>query len=273
MNADPIKSAARAFAVLEFFNRERQPATVSRISAALDMPQSSTSMLIKCLIELGYIHQIEGSRKYVPGWRAAFLGDWPLERLGQINPLADMVSKIADELGETVTIGTQNGPHVQYVHVASARKQGEIMTRVGLKLPMACTASGRSLLSRMREDKIRGIVRRNNAEAPAHARLSEASVVELILKERLQGFFESRSGFVSGIDNISVPLGGHTKAAPLVVGGPSERIAFLRPRIVSRLTALRQELTSDHLAQSSEAFSASELKRSTVKSHPEILLR
>lgn len=259
-STDPIKSAARAFAVLEYFNRARQPASISMLSEALDMPQSSTSMLIKSMLELGYLQQVEGARRYVPGCRAAFLGDWALECLGQSNPMAHIAEDIARELGETVTIGTQNGPHVQYVHVASVRRPEEIRTRVGLKLPMACTASGRSLLSRLREDNIRSIVRRNNAEVPAHARLPERSVVALIDRERSQGFFESQGAFVAGINSISVPLGAHRHAAPLVisVGGPSERVAPLRAQIVARLTALSRDFTGAPLAQSIAAFAAAQ---------------
>jgi DNA-binding IclR family transcriptional regulator len=243
VNRETIKSAARAFAVLEFFNRERRPATVSALSAALEMPQSSTSMLIKCLVELGFVQQLEGTRYYIPGSRSAFLSDWALECLGQTNPLAKLADDLAQELGETVVIGSQNGPYVQCIHVASHRGPTEVMSRVGMKFPMACTASGRSILSRLQEDNVRMIIRRNNAEFPAHAHLPERRIVEKIRQEKSQGYFESRGDFVSGIDNIAVPFWSKTSGTPMMigVGGPSERIAPIRPKVVDCLTTLERD--------------------------------
>jgi len=58
-----IKSAARALALIEYFNEKRGPASIKDICQALFMPQSSASMLVKCLAELGYLTRVEGTRQ------------------------------------------------------------------------------------------------------------------------------------------------------------------------------------------------------------------
>ncbi|MGZ3338702.1 MAG: helix-turn-helix domain-containing protein, partial [Reyranella sp.] len=55
-----IKSAERALAILEYFQEKRRAATVGDIAGALSLPQSSTSMLVKCLVSLGYLEYGEG---------------------------------------------------------------------------------------------------------------------------------------------------------------------------------------------------------------------
>ena len=66
-----IKSAQRTLAVLEYFQTHRRAAAVGEIAAALGMPQSSTSMLLKSLLSLGYLEYTASSRRVAPpiGWR------------------------------------------------------------------------------------------------------------------------------------------------------------------------------------------------------------
>ena len=52
-----VKSAARVFEVLEYFDRIRRAATVMEIARTLDYPQSSTSVLLRSMVELGYLEQ------------------------------------------------------------------------------------------------------------------------------------------------------------------------------------------------------------------------
>jgi predicted transcriptional regulator len=51
----PIKSAMRTLALLEYFRRTKTSAAVTEIAAALGMPQSSTSVLLKSLVSLNYL--------------------------------------------------------------------------------------------------------------------------------------------------------------------------------------------------------------------------
>src|SRR5215471_10913884 len=74
--ASAIKSAQRTLAVFEYFQTRRRAATVGEISAALGMPQSSASMLLKCLLSLGYLDYSTTTRKFRPTYRVAVLGSW-----------------------------------------------------------------------------------------------------------------------------------------------------------------------------------------------------
>lgn len=239
-----IKSAVRTMALIEYFNQRRSPASINDICAALGIPQSSASMLVKCMTDLGYLSRLEGTRTYVPGSRSAFLGDWALERLGQFNPLCQVAAELAFDLGQTAVVGTQNGPYVQYLHVVSARDMSTVNPHVGKKTIMACTAAGRSLLSRLESQKIIGIARRNNAEAPPHARISERRLLETIEIERSLGYCESRGGLVAGINSISVLLGRQGTGTPLVigVGGAAEPMMRIREEVIARLMTIHERL-------------------------------
>lgn len=239
-----IKSAERALAIVEYFDMTRRQASVTELCEALDIPQSSMSMLIKCLVTLGYVQRVEGTRSYAPGIRAAFLSSWAQKQLGRRNPLCELADEIARETNETCVIGTQNGPYVQYVYVSSHKSPAEINPRVGTKRFMACTAAGRSLLSRLEEGTVRRIARRNNSEAEPRHQVPERRLIDMIAAERDQGFFESRGGLIDGINSISVLLPDMNDMPPLMlgVGGPDNHMMQVRSSVIDCLVRVASDV-------------------------------
>src|SRR5215471_12160295 len=71
-----VKSAGRVLQVLEFFDDIRRESNVVEIKDALGYPQSSTSALLRSLVELGYLNYNNTSRTYIPTTRVALLGTW-----------------------------------------------------------------------------------------------------------------------------------------------------------------------------------------------------
>lgn len=68
-----VKSAVRTLQVIEFLAERASPATISQISTSLRFPQSSTSMLMMCLVNLGYVEYDRNDRTYRPASKLARL--------------------------------------------------------------------------------------------------------------------------------------------------------------------------------------------------------
>lgn len=233
-----VKSAARALAILEFFDLCREGASVKEVSAGLGIPQSSTTMLLGSLLDLGYVARLPGTRRYVAGARAAFIGSASRSRI-ETAPLRDFVDRMARDLRETVVVGTQQGPYLQYVYVASSKPVSEIHPRVGMKRLMTCTAAGRALLTHNPERRVKLIARHNNAEARPELRMGERELFDELQRIRRQGYSESRGRLIPGIHNISVSTSIEAVPTPLVVGvgGPAEHMRDLRDAVIDTLVA------------------------------------
>src|SRR5690606_41118792 len=65
-DASVVKSAGRALQILEYFDAVQREASVSEISRALHCPQSSTSVLLRSLVHLGYLQNDRYRRTYYP---------------------------------------------------------------------------------------------------------------------------------------------------------------------------------------------------------------
>ena len=81
-----IKSAERVLKLFEHFAAAQQPATIKQLSEALSMPQSSTSMLVRNLVTLGYLEHRPQDRSYFPTLRLPLLGDWMTSGLNLRTP-------------------------------------------------------------------------------------------------------------------------------------------------------------------------------------------
>jgi len=237
-----IKSAERALAILEYFQAERRAATVGEISSSLGLPQSSTSMLLKCLTSLGYLEYGSETRTFRPTYRVAVLGNWIQKSLFDGGPLTDTMEALRREIGETVMLGMQNGPQMQYVHIVDASYAVRLTIQVGILRPMTCTALGQILLTRKADHEVRAIVRRNNADAMDEAhRVKEREFMAEIDTVRSQGFAESQGRMIPGANTIGMLVPVDKDATPLAigVGGPMDRINQRRDDI---LCALRRHL-------------------------------
>ena len=113
----PVKSANRSLAMFELFAARQTPLSISDISQEMSIPQSSASMLVKSLVELGYLEHDRTARTYYPTFRIALLGTWMRRRHEKTGRLPRLASKVAEATGETVVLAMRNGIFAQYALV------------------------------------------------------------------------------------------------------------------------------------------------------------
>lgn len=224
----------RGLELLELFAVERKPLTVGTVSSKLGYPQSSTSVLLRRLVELGYLRHDRVARTFHPTLRVTFLGMW-LHRqiLGESN-LLEFMETLARRSGQVAMLAMQNGIYAQYVHIVAART-----SRVGLKpglLRSICRAAvGKVLLSTRSDDEIRRIVRHANAvelaDYPSPVNVEE--LLREIAECRETGWAESFNSINPGASVIAtrLPVGGPEMPLAIGIGVQSEELNELRPRI------------------------------------------
>ena len=76
MENSVVKSAARVIQIFEFFDTVRRECPVAEVADHYGWPHSSTSVLMRSLVTLGYLHYDSRRRTYLPSMRVAPLGDW-----------------------------------------------------------------------------------------------------------------------------------------------------------------------------------------------------
>jgi DNA-binding IclR family transcriptional regulator len=165
--AQLVKSAQRVLEVLEYFDDENPSATVTDIARSLSYPQSSTSVLLRCLRDMGYLYYNRTERKYRPTSRAALLGCWAEGGVYRGGKMLRVVDAVSERFGETVLLSNAGVDYaVHHLHVVRGANAGAIVMRAGLMEPVVYSVQGELVLSSYPDPQIRLALHRLNAEEP-----------------------------------------------------------------------------------------------------------
>lgn len=239
-------------ALFELFAAEQAPMTVTQIAAAMNMPQSSTSFLLKSMVALGYLDNDIEARTFYPTMRIALLGTWLRRRHTDLGRIPKLIERIAAKTGETALIAMRNGIYAQYLLVQHGPDPLRLQVESGMFRPLTCCAAGWALLSRKSQNEIGKIVRRTQVEAKdAHWRHTATQAIENIEATRRNGYAFSHGETTKGAGAIAILLPTRSGSAELSasVGGPISRIEEQRDLIIDCLNELSREITPKAVEQ------------------------
>jgi DNA-binding IclR family transcriptional regulator len=161
---DAVKSARRVLEIFEFFDNYRREATVIEISEALSYPQSSTSALLKSLVNMGYLTHDPYKRTYISSPRVALLGFWVSSLLTSGGGVLQMMRDLNEETRLHTTLVGRNGVYLQYLHVVPAKDPLAEQVAVGYRKYLTLSAAGHSILSSLPDQEVTKLAMRINAE-------------------------------------------------------------------------------------------------------------
>jgi DNA-binding IclR family transcriptional regulator len=208
-DASVVKSAGRALQVLEYFDSVQREACVSEISRALQCPQSSTSVLLRSLVHLGYLQNDRNRRTYYPTRRVSLLGNWVDPAMVRQGELLMQADALAARTGQAVVIATINGLQAQYIYVnrSQAAPASFDAFHVGMHSSLARTAVGKALLAGHSDKYVSQLAWRVNGERSEHEPLIHAPALLAELERgRERGWFagegsdNSRCGVAVALD-------------------------------------------------------------------------
>lgn len=224
-----VKSAARVLSLLEFFDQIQREASVAEVADHHGWPHSSTSVLMRSLVTLGYLHYDASARTYVPSMRVALLGDWLKVTPFLHGELMNLLRYLNECTGETIVLAAQNGLHAQYVRVLQGTNVVRMHLHIGARRPMLNSGAGRMLLTAMDDTSIRKLVRRHNALKEAPWPIEEEAVFRRLAEDRQRGYALSMHQVTAYSGVIAMLLPAVEGGRPLAIG-----IATLSQQLVDR---------------------------------------
>jgi len=226
-----VKSAGRVLRVFEFFDDVQREARVAEIAERLNFPQSSTSMLLKCLAQLGYLDYDAATRSYLPSPRVALLGMWLDKGPVRNGSLIRMMEELSQRSGGAVILAARNGIYSQYLHVLQDRMSMPFLVPHGARRLVVWSATGFALLSAGSDDEARALCRRTNAEAPPHQPVIDfRRMLANLRKTREDGYFFSKGLVTPGAGSIGMllPKGIERQNRPLALAISGQLNDFIR---------------------------------------------
>lgn len=208
----PVGSLHRSLEVLELFAVEQRPLTVGEVAERLGYPQSSTSVMLHGLSDLGYLLHDRHARTFLPTLRVSFLGMWVHQSVLAQGSLLDFMEGLASRSGHVAMLGMQNGMHAQYIHIVAARTS-RVGLKPGLLRPICRSAVGKVLLSTMDDEQVLRIVRNVNATDVDFATPVDGKALLAEIEEC------RRTGFAFSVDTVTQGSSVIAARVPVDVGG------------------------------------------------------
>jgi DNA-binding IclR family transcriptional regulator len=185
------------------------PQTLSALSAAAGLPAAKAHRYLVSLIRAGFVEQnTEG--KYDFGGAARLIGRVAMNRLDVVRIGAPLLSKLRDQLRETVFMGvwTPQGPMV--IEWFDIVRPVSVVIRPGSILPLHTSAFGLICSAYLPPEVVAHAL---EAEAPQpnlrSRRLSKAKQATLFEEIRRNGFSVVQGDLISGLDAVAVPVLDH----------------------------------------------------------------
>ncbi|EXL02470.1 IclR family transcriptional regulator [Brucella anthropi] len=152
-NLSAVKSADRVIDLLEFLGRWGGGCTHAEISAALDIPKSSLSQLLRNLMQRGFVAYVSETKTYGLGERLYVL----VNRTKQVRDLralaGGLLEQLTAEIGESSALNILKGNIAEVVASVSSRQRLVSHMHVGDLAPLYAISGGKAILANLPEEQ------------------------------------------------------------------------------------------------------------------------
>lgn len=238
MSEGLVKSAARALDILEAFASKREPMTASEIGAALGYPKSSLSMLLRSLVNQGYLTLGGTNQSYFPTLKVARLGDWVTGALIGSEHLLAALAELRVATAETVTLTGPLDLQMRCLHALIGTHPIALQVEEGVRFPMMGTAVGVAWLAAHPAASVAEYLARWSKQNGT-SEIERQRVIEAIEIARSRNYAAVYDAVIPDTGAVAVPIvAGSDEILVVAVAGLNRRIRDAEQSIVGEMTRL-----------------------------------
>lgn len=238
-----VLSAARVLDLLELVAAADDGVLLREATTRLNAPKSSTLMLLRTLVNRGYVARDAVSDRYrlTEQYRSGSFG-WVADPYARLIAAArPIMESLVQALGESMNFGVFDTPgHAKAITQVVADLEVRYAATINRPIPLYCTAIGRVLVSRQPEAEWAGLI--GNGPFPAltrHTVTSKTELLKIVGEVRDQGHAVVIEEFALGGTGVAAPVidsNGRAVAA-LNMGCVTNRFEEKRERVVNAVMA------------------------------------
>ena len=233
-----VKTAGRTVELFEAFAKLRRPASLSELAAAIGMPLSSCSNLVRTIQARGYLYLLRDRGPLYPTARLLEVA----RVIAANDPISLRVAghlvALSEACGETVVIGTIRGNEVIYIDVVESKQAIRYSIRPGSMRPVHANSIGKAVLSRM-DATTRGALLKKlpYKKFTAKTILSPEGLEMDIRNSMRRGWFGNVKESVDDLAAVAMPVTINGGTFGISIAGPASR---MQGAIESHVAALKR---------------------------------
>ena len=180
---------ARALEILETLDSSRRGLNISEISRKLGLPKSSTHVIVRTLEDLQYVRKAPTSLRYTLGLKAYGLGQTMMKSFAMAERALPLMQQLVATLDLTshLAVFDEN----QAICIQKAEPPGLIQfdTRVGRRMDLHCTGTGKVILACSGEEMLKNFLSRTSfMRHTEHTITTPRALQREIMKIRQRGY-------------------------------------------------------------------------------------
>ncbi|MEU8761686.1 IclR family transcriptional regulator [Streptomyces sp. NPDC048659] len=233
----PVKSAVRTVELLEYFAGRPGMHSLGAVQEAVGYPKSSLYMLLRTLVELGWVETDATGTRYGIGVRALLVGTSYVDGDEVVAAARSTLDRLSDDTAETIHLARLDGSSVVYLATRQSPHHLRPFSRVGRRLPAHSTALGKALLATHSDAQVRALLPETLPALTEHTVTDRELLIEELRGVREQGYAVDREENTLGLRCFGVALPYRTPAR--------DAVSCSVP--AARLTPVHEQLVKDAL--------------------------
>jgi IclR family pca regulon transcriptional regulator len=196
---------AKGLAIIEAFGAAIPRMTVSDAAHLADLSRPAARRCLLTLVDLGYL--AHDGKFFTPLPRMLRLGSAYLSTSSLTQIAQPLLANARDELQESISLAVMDDGYSVFIARAEAIRIVSTGVKLGARLPVYCSATGRVLLSGLTEEEIRRHLERVPMTRLTNRTLTNPdAVLQAVKRAAEDGYAISNEELAIGMSAMAVPV-------------------------------------------------------------------
>lgn len=197
----------RALDILELLSMERDGLGVTEIGIRLSINKSTVHRIVTALAERGYIEKDTSRLVYKLGLKFIELSSMYLNNIELKTEARTYLWELTNKLGLATHLGILDGANVVYIDKIDVVSSRRLYSKIGLRIPIHCSALGKSILSGMNAKECDELLSKCSFEKfTTNTIQTKQKILEQIQKDKSKGWFVDDEEHDEGIRCLASPV-------------------------------------------------------------------
>lgn len=241
------QTVEKALQLLTVVADQPEPIPLVALSRTANLDKTTTHRLATSLVRFGLLRFDPVERSYSLGMRLVELGQRAIGQLSLRREARPYLERLGELSGEVANLGMYDGGQVVFVDQVQSPQQVVIRARVGTRVPVHCTSSGKVLLAAGPQEWLERAIADGLAVFTPNTIVEPDELREHLGRIQRLGYAIDDEEHRLGIRCVAVPIRDHTglAVASISVAGPAFRMTRERiAELVDPLLELCLELSA-----------------------------
>lgn len=196
---------AKGLAIIEMFGTGHTRLTIANAAQSVGITRAAARRCLLTLAELGYL--AHDGKFFTPAQRLRRLGGRPLAGASLVALAQPYLDNVRDRLKESISIAVLDGTDTLFIARAEAERIVSTGVKVGRRLPVYCSATGRMLLGALDEDEARVLLARaDRQKRTPHTLVDIDEIMAAAAIAWQDGYAISDEELEVGMRSMAVPI-------------------------------------------------------------------